>query len=731
MADSAISSGGRGTALVLGGPGWPARLIKGAAAAYAAEGERRLLWLPVLFGAGIGVYFSLDFEPPLWLGVGGAIVALGLAFALHRRPLACEAALGVALFCAGFALIGETTWERQAPSLQRRLGPVALTGRVVDIDSLDRGWRVILAPDPLPGLAPDRQPRRLRVHIAPSSDLLAPGDRVAMRAKLYPVPGQILPGSHDMQREAYFARIGGVGYSYGAAHRIDPGADHRSGEVSADVSGGSWRERLRDLRTRMSRRIIAVLPGSTGGVASALITGKRGAISEAVKTAFRQSGLQHLLAIAGLHLGLVGGFVFFAVRGGLALIPWVALRYPIKKIAAGAALAVLTCYLLLSGAAIPTERAFIMNGLVFAAVLIDRLRISMRICALAAAFVLAIEPESFVGVSFQMSFGAVVALIAVYETYGQRLARLLHRPSLPGRVLGYAGAVVVTTVVVTIGTDPYSIYHFHHIALYSPLANVVAVPLSALWTLPWGVVACLLMPFGLERLALVPMGWGIDATIEVARLVSALPGNVWPMPRLPAAGLVVVSLGGLWLCLWRGRWRRWGALAIAAGLAGMALTRPPDIVVGHFAHFVAVRGPDQDYFVSGGWGERMDGSLLAEETGLKLAPWPQAAQGGLDCAGARCRYSAQGRTVEIITGAAGLPVACGDADAIVSQASPALRCRSGPPAIDWLYCWRQGAVALWLDKGGVTVESANASRGNRPWVPRPQPRRRWPASHPF
>ncbi len=301
-----------------------------------------------------------------------------------------------------------------------------------------------------------------------------------------------------------------------------------------------------------------------------------------------------------------------------------ALRYPIKKIAAGAALAVLTGYLLLSGAAIPTERAFIMNGLVFAAVLIDRLRISMRICALAAAFVLAIEPESFVGVSFQMSFGAVVALIAVYEAYGQRLARLLHRPSLPGRVLGYAGAVVVTTVVVTIGTDPFSIYHFHHIALYSPLANVVAVPLSAIWTLPWGVVACLLMPFGLERVALTPMGWGIDATIEVARLVSALPGNVWPMPRLPMAGLALVSLGGLWLCLWRGRWRRWGALAIAAGLAGMALTRPPDIVIAHFARFVAVRGPDQNYFVSSGWGERMDGSLLAEETGLKLAAWPQA-----------------------------------------------------------------------------------------------------------
>ena len=297
---------------------------------------------------------------------------------------------------------------------------------------------------------------------------------------------------------------------------------------------------------------------STGGVATAVIAGKRGTMDEAVKEAFRNSGLSHLLAIAGLHLGLVGAFVFFAVRGGLALVPWVALRLPIKKIAAAATLVVLFCYLLLSGAAIPTERAFVMNGIVFAAILIDRLRISMRICAIAAAVVLVLQPESLAGVSFQMSFGAVVALIAVYETWGVRLARLLHRGGVGRKVLGYCGGIAVTTLVATIGTEPFSIYHFHKLVLYSPLANVIAVPISAMWTLPWGVVACLLMPLGLEHLALIPMGWGIDVTIWVAQCVAALPGNVWAMPRLPAWGIVLVAFGGLWVCLWKA-WRRWGA----------------------------------------------------------------------------------------------------------------------------------------------------------------------------
>ena len=719
MADAAIA--GIRPGLVLA---WSARLFDALSERLAVEGERRLLWLPVFFGAGIGTYFALKVEPPLWLGLAAAIAAGCLVFAVRRHPPLCEAALALAVFAVGFALIRETAWERGTPMLQRHLGPVVVTGRVIDIDAMDKGWRLIIAPDPLPGLDPSEQPRRLRLHIPQNSDDIGPGDRATLKAMLYPVPGQTLPGGHDLQREAYFARIGGVGYTYGGAHRLV--GPETAEQASSAAEGGGWREDLRRLRTEMTRRITAVLPGSTGGVASALITGKRGAIAEEVKQAFRESGLQHLLAIAGLHLGLVAAFVFFAVRGGLALIPPVALRYPIKKIAAGATLVVLTCYLLISGAAIPTERAFVMNGIVFAAIMIDRLRISMRICAIAAAVVLALEPASLVGVSFQMSFSAVVALIAVYETFGARLAHLLHRRSLRGQLSGYCGAVVVTTVVVTIGTDPFSVYHFHRVVLYSPLANIIAVPLSAMWTLPWGVVTCLLMPLGLERLALVPMGWGIDVTIWVAERVSLLPGNVWAMPRLPAAGLLLVALGGLWLCLWQGTWRRWGVIAIVAGLGTMALTRPPDVVIADTGRFVAARAPDGRYFVSADKGEKIALSSLAQETGEALVAWPETGMGlggGLDCTKESCLYTAHGRRVAIITGEAALPLKCGGVDAIVSQVPAGFRCRSVMPVIDRINSWRRGAVALWLDVDGITVDSANEGRGDRPWVPHPRPKR--------
>ncbi len=694
------------------------RPFRSLGAALAAEGDRRILWLPVLFGSGVALYFALNAEPPVWLGTAVTLAAAVAALFLRRWPSWRIAALCLAVGAAGFGLIAETARERAAPMLDHRLGPIAMTGRVLDIDTMDRGWRIIVAPDPLLGVDPSQQPRRLRIHITAASDLLSPGDRVALKAMLYPVPGQPLPGAHDLQRDLYFAGIGGVGYSYGGARRLV--------DVEDASARGGWRQWLLGLRTEVTRRITAVLPGSTGGVAAALIAGKRGAIDENVKEAFRNSGLSHLLAIAGLHLGLVGAFVFFAVRGILALIPYVALRYQIKKIAAAATLIVLACYLMLSGAAIPTERAFVMNGIIFAAILIDRLRISMRICAVAAAVVLLLQPESLAGVSFQMSFGAVVALIAVYETWGEQLGRVLWRGSAVRRAFGYCAGVAVTTVVVTIGTDPFSIYHFHRIALYSPLANVFAVPISALWTLPWGVVSCLLMPFGLERLALVPMGWGIDATIWVAEHVSAIPGNVWPTPRLPMWGLVIVAFGGLWLCLWQGRWRRWGVLAIAAGMATMFLTRPPDIVIADFGRFIAARAPSGtrnsgDYYVLADNSERIATSLFAEETGAELLPWPAAGSPaeGLACTESGCRYEARGKTVAIVTDAKGLPSGCDAVDAIVSQVPAGFACRKQIPVVDRIDNWRRGAVALWLDPGGIEVVGANDSRGDRPWVPHP------------
>jgi competence protein ComEC len=286
----------------------PAGPLASLTAALAAEGERRILWAPVWFGSGLALYFALLVEPPLWLGLAAFAVAAAIAILIWRRRAWRSAVLCLALLAGGFALITETTRERAAPMLDRRIGSAALTGRVIDIDTLDRGWRIVMAPDTVPGLDPGQQPHRLRIHVSAASDLLSPGDRVQLKASLYPVPAQAIPGGHDMQRELFFAEIGGVGYSLGGAHRLAPSEDA--------AAPGGWRQWILQIRTEVTRRITAVLSGSTGGVATAVIAGKRGTMDEAVKEAFRNSGLSHLLAIAGLHLGLVGAFVFSRCAAG-------------------------------------------------------------------------------------------------------------------------------------------------------------------------------------------------------------------------------------------------------------------------------------------------------------------------------------------------------------------------------------------------------------------------------
>src|SRR4051794_34371634 len=234
------------------------RPIAAFVAALAAEDDRRALWLPVFFGTGIALYFTLTIEPPIWAGFAATVPLALAAVALRGHPGWRALAIALAFVAAGFAVMQEARLTQGPPMLHRRMGPMPVTGRVADIDELDRGWRIIITPDPLPGLAADEQPKRLRLHIAATSDRLRPGDRVSLKAMLYPVPAQILPYGRDMQRELYFAGIGGVGYSYGAARRIASAED--------DVGGG-WREWVMQLRAEMTDRIHAVLPGASGGVA--------------------------------------------------------------------------------------------------------------------------------------------------------------------------------------------------------------------------------------------------------------------------------------------------------------------------------------------------------------------------------------------------------------------------------------------------------------------------------
>lgn len=672
------------------------------------ERERWPLWVPVFLGIGIAIYFALPAEPAPWNGGLAFLVSMALVAAARRNAAALVAGLACALVAGGFGAAQLRSHLVAAPVLQGHYGPALVSGVVVQVEELPDGARVTLEQVKLAGYASERTPQRIRVSLRPA-DRPTVAARIEVFAKLSPPFAPAMPGAFDFQRSAWFKGLGATGFALGPM-RLAP-----------DTAVSSVRLDMASLRYRVAARIRQSLPGQTGAVAAALLTGDRSAISQSTLHSMRDSGLAHLLAISGLHLGLVAATLFFGVRAVLALSERLALRHPIKKWAAGAAIAGSLGYLLLAGAPVPTQRAFLMTGLVLTAVLLDREAISMRLVAWAAVAVLLLAPESLLGASFQMSFAAVVALVAFYEAARGRMQRL--RSNLSGGLLGrsavYAVGVAATTIIASVATGLIGLHHFGRIAVYGLPANLLAVPVTALWIMPWAVISVLLMPFGLDGPGLVAMGWGIDAVLQIAETVAGWPGSVRHVPAMPMSGLVLVALGGLWLCLWRRRWRHLGLAAILAGLATVPLSRGPDIIVSEDARLMAVRLSDGRLSLSNAVRERFHAGIWLERAGQSDAePWPAGGSTPdhrLTCDSLGCVYRVAGLEIALLRDGQALEEDCRRADILVSAVPVRGRCPHPRPVIDRFDLWRNGATALWVDRDRVRIQTVADGQGNRPW----------------
>ena len=372
-----------------------------------AEQERWFLWLPGAFGCGISLYFMLPAEP--WMVAATLPVVAAVALRLVARGTLAVLLSAVLLTAMlGVAAAKLRTEAVRAPVLERQVAASEVRGFVELIEPRPtRGQRLTIRVTGIATLPPEAWPYRVRVRTMIEHAELKPGDAVRLKATLSPPPGPSLPGDYDFARAAWFQALGGVGYAPAAAE-LDTEADEPP--LSLRVSAA-----FASVRQAIGRRVLAALPGQTGAIANALITGERGGISEATNQAFRDSGLFHILSISGLHMVIMAGAVFFSIRLALAAIPAIALSYPIKKWAAAGAMAGALGYLLISGAAFATVRSYIMISIMFLAVLLDRPALALRNVALAALGILLVWPESLFDPGFQMSFAAVVALVSVYE----------------------------------------------------------------------------------------------------------------------------------------------------------------------------------------------------------------------------------------------------------------------------------------------------------------------------
>lgn len=674
-------------------------------------------------GVGIAGYFSLGQEPPFWVGTAGLSLSLLVLWLIRRRhaPLAVLPMVAVALLFLGFAAAQWRTASVAAPVLARAVGPTTVEGRVVHVEPKGRGLRVTLERARIGGIGPAATPEKVRVGLQGRQPAIRPGDWIRLRARLTPPPPPAAPGAYDFQRRFFFQGIGAVGFSYGAA-RVLPGGE---GGMAPDPMR-SLLEGVSRLRNTIGERVVEAFPaerqGTVAAVTRALMTGERGAIDRSVLDDFRDSGIAHLLAISGLHIGLVAGIVFFGLRALLALSEHLALHYPIKKWAALAALFAAFGYALIAGATVPTMRAFLMIGVVLAAILFDRRGLSLRLIAFAACVILLFKPESLLGASFQLSFAAVTALVAAYEGLsGSRWGRRWAGRGWVWTLFAYVGGVALTTVIAGVATGPFAAYHFNRFADYGLAANLLAVPLTGLWIMPWAVAAFVLMPFGLEGLALAPMGAGVSLVLDIAGEVASWPGAVTLLPAMPAWALAAVTFGGLWMCLWRRPWRWAGVGAVVAGMLSLNWTVTPDILIDEKGRLAAVKTGDGLLAVSSLQTAKFNREIwfrrAAQREPLTFRDTAAAANPVLACDGIGCIYKAKGRTVALVRHAAALDEDCRRAHVVISSVPLRRSCPGPGVVVDRFDLWRKGTHALWLEADGrVRIETVNGVRGKRPWV---------------
>jgi competence protein ComEC len=684
------------------------------------ERERWALWLPVAFGTGAGIYFALPDEPSRPVVIALACWSAGAifgAFAIARIfPRVC--CIGLAAVLLGFCAAKARSEWVSAPVLLKRVGPVEMDGRVETVQLHGRGFRAVLAPLYIEALTRQELPRRVRVSVRRNGERLSPGVIVHLDAVLMPPPPPSAPGDYDFGRAAWFEGIGAVGYAFGSPEVIAP--------APPPDLWGRFALALQALRFRISARIHAVLPGSTGSIGSALITGDRGGISQSDEESLRDAGLAHVLAIAGLHMALVGLGLFWTVRALLALWPSVALTQPIKKWAALAALAGAAFYLAISGSATPATRAFTMLAMMLLAILFDRPALSMRSLGFAAMILLVKQPETLIEPGFQMSFAAVASLIAVAEWEQRRKAERGPRPRPSfASVRHYLRGIAITSFVGSIATMPYAAFHFDRATHYAVLGNLLAMPIMGFVTMPMAALSIALMPLGLDFIPLHVMGWGIAAMVAVGRSVSHLPGAVTIVAAWPMRALVLISLGGLWIVIWRSAWRWLGLAPAVAGIALILLARPPGLLIARDGQTIAVRAADRRLHFVGAIGDEYSASEWLKRDGdarLSRASFAQA-RDGVRCDALGCVVRMPGGVrVAAVRRVDALKEDCANADVVISAVPTRAMCRQPRLVIDRFDVARHGAHAVWFGRN-ILYETVQQVRGLRPWSRAPWQRR--------
>lgn len=684
----------------------------------AAQRTNLILWIPVFLGLGACLYFSLSVEPlGLWVfpafglaAVAMAIVALRCMQADDLNQYYLPLIIISSLFwtVTGFTAAKVQAISVHTPMLASESKIAQVEGTIEHLEALEgrKGALIILDDVRIDKWEVEKTPRKVRLNVRIGADQLVLGDTISVLAKLHAASAPVTPGAYDFQRFYYFQGIGALGFTLKAPEVLEKASDD-------DVTLAVQR-----LRTKIAKIVHDTIESRMAGIGVALMTGDRAAIEAEDWEALRHSGLAHIISISGLHVVLFAAPVFFVIRLLLAAIPFVALRWPIKKIAACVALIACTAYVALVVPTVPTYRALLMTGIGLIAIMLDRSPFSMRLVAFAAAVVLLFSPDSVWSASFQMSFAAVIGLVAVAEVMRPYWSSYIRNGGRLRKVIVYVAGAILTSVVATLATSPFSSFHFQQIAVYSVLANVLAMPLTGLVIMPMLILSFILLPFGAADTTLRLMGLGIQWMLDLAQWVAALPGAVIHTPAWPLAALVLFSAAGLCLVLITGK-GKWASVPLALiGVLLICLNREPAVMVSSTGKAVMVNtgqgayvaSKSREKFVMETWQKRIN---VDQE---QVVTWPK--EGNADMGVAKVACDAQVcritlPSLKISTGQSlyDLKQDCSWADMMIVPGKAMKPCEKVDIYDRWRFM-KTGALSIMPDG---TTHTVREQQGVRPW----------------
>lgn len=678
------------------------------------ERARWFAWLPVAMGIGIALYFMLAFEPsPLWFLLTPVAI---ITFILTRQFPYLQTVITILLAVSlGFNVAQLETRVTGTIMMDREVGPVGISGRLLLAEALPDGARLLLDEVQIGRIPAGETPQQIRLKVKqPFGSLPPAGSWLDLYGAVGAPSSPVAPAAFDFRRQAYFQGIGGIGWTYGAI------------KIAESKRPPDWLEQIKlgfeDARRTLAARVAQVLEGRTAAMVTALLTGSQTGIDKEIMQAMRASGLAHLLSISGIHVSMVGLLIYWPLRSLMALFPWLALRFPIKKWAAGIAILGTFGYTLLVGVQTPTLRSALMTSILMLAIMLDRRVLSMRLVALSALAVLTIFPSGLLGPSFQMSFAAVLAMVALYEKPLDTALRQGEAFSLPLWVdflRKHAGSVIMTSLAATAATTPFSLYHFQSFSFYGVIANMIAIPLTSFWIMPCLLLTTILTPFGWEALPLQGAGLGVDVIIIIAQQIATWPYAILHLPAMPHAAFIAIVLGGLWLCLWRRRWRWFGIVPIVIGMIYPLYTNIPDVLIDEGGTQWAVRlddgryavaDSDKDKFTLTQWQQRLGFPELVEARSVP----PENDR--LQCDPAGCVYQRHGHSMALVARAESLPEDCTRATHIITPHK--IRRCAAATVWDGKVFRQHGAHSIEINSdGALHIMTARAATALRPWYP--------------